>query len=324
VSRDPIPGKAILISGHDIGDTYELLKQTEGKGINVYTHGELLPAHAYPELKKFPHFAGHYGGAWQLQRAEFPFFPGPIILTTNCLMEPRKSYADRVYTANSVGFTNIKRVENRDFSKVISHALALDGFTEEECKKKDESNTFLTGFGHNAILSQAGAILDAIKAGKLKHFFVVGGCDGASEKRSYFHDLVASTPSDSVVITLACGKYRFNDMWKEMGDIGGIPRLLDMGQCNDAFGAVKVASTLASVLNTDVNSLPISYAISWYEQKAVAVLLSLLHLGIQRIHLGPNLPAFITPNVLQVLVDKFAIRPVGNVEEDLARFLGPK
>lgn len=255
-------------------------------------------------------------------------------------MEPRKSYADRVYTANAVGFDGIKRLHHRDFSGVIQHALELDGFTEEDCSDvngtttTDGSNTgsgggsryFMTGFGHNAILSQADQILSAIQSGALKHFFVVGGCDGSSEKRSYYRDLVAATPKDSVIITMACGKFRFNDQWETLGTIGGssIPRLLDMGQCNDSFGAVRVASTLAQVLKTDVNSLPLSFAISWYEQKAVAVLLSLLHLGIRNIHLGPTVPAFLSPNILQTLVDKFAIRPIGPVQDDLHRFLAPK
>eukprot|EP00008_Paramoeba_atlantica_P010885 CAMPEP_0201483714 /NCGR_PEP_ID=MMETSP0151_2-20130828/7902_1 /ASSEMBLY_ACC=CAM_ASM_000257 /TAXON_ID=200890 /ORGANISM="Paramoeba atlantica, Strain 621/1 / CCAP 1560/9" /LENGTH=607 /DNA_ID=CAMNT_0047867001 /DNA_START=75 /DNA_END=1898 /DNA_ORIENTATION=- len=321
VSCDPVPGKAILVSGHDLSDLSAILKATEGKGVNVYTHGELLPAHSYPELKKYPHLIGNYGGPWQLQRSEFPFFEGPIVLTTNCLMEPHRSYKDRVYTRHAVGFSGVKHVKSAsDFDQVVNHALELDGFSTSDCHTT-RPTSFLTGFGHSAVLSQAGKILSAIEEGHLNHVFVIGGCDGANEARSYFRDLALLAPKDSVVITLACGKYRFNDKWEQMGDIGGIPRLLDMGQCNDSFGAVKVAAALADALKTDINSLPLSFALSWYEQKAVAVLLSLLNLGVQNIHLGPTLPAFVSPNILQALIDNFSIRPIGNATEDLARFL---
>ncbi len=306
----PIKGKAILISGHDLKDLEELLKQTEGKGINIYTHGEMLPAHGYPGLKKYKHLAGNYGTAWQNQQKEFEAFPGAILMTTNCLMEPRKTYKHRVFNTGLVGFDGCEYVTRKDFSKVIECALNEKGFTEDAPK-----DTVLAGFGHNAVLSVAPQVIDAVKTGKIKHFFLVGGCDGAKPGRNYYTDFVDQAPQDTVVLTLACGKFRFFD--HKLGDIGGIPRLLDVGQCNDSYSAVQIALALSKAFNTDVNSLPLSLILSWYEQKAVAVLLTLLHLGIKNIRLGPTLPAFVTKPVLDVLVEKFAIKPITSVEQDM-------
>ena len=315
VSTGVKQGKAILISGHDLKDLEALLEQTEGRGVNVYTHGEMLPAHGYPAFNKYSHLVGNYGGAWQKQRNEFDAFPGAILLTTNCLMPPRPDYEDRLFTAGLVRWPGVKHVEDRDFSAVIEAALAADGFAEDEA-----NGSILVGFGRNAVLSQAGAVVDAVKQGAVRHFFLIGGCDGARPGRNYFTDLAEAVPDDCIILTLACGKYRFNKL--DFGDIGGIPRLLDIGQCNDAYSAIQIAVALAEAFETDVNSLPLSMILSWYEQKAVAILLTLLHLGVQNIRLGPTLPAFVTPAVLNVLVEKFAIKPVTSPEEDLYAILG--
>lgn len=310
VSSIPSEGKCILVSGHDIVDLYSLLKQTEGKGINVYTHGEMLPAHSYPELKKFSHLKGHFGNAWQRQKIDFGRFPGSILLTSNCLVEPMKSYEDRIFTTNSVGFNGIPHLEGDKFDALIASALASPGFTEKQCNKKTSTaESFLIGFGHQTVLSVADKVVEAVQGGDLKNIFLIGGCDGAEGERNYFTQLGQQLPQDSLALTLGCGKFRING--SDMGTLpNGIPRLLDMGQCNDSFGAVKVALALADVFKTDVNGLPLHFAISWFEQKAVAVLLTLLHLNVQNIYLGPRLPAFLTPAVLDVLVEKFKIRPI--------------
>ena len=314
VRVEPRAGKAILISGHELSDLLELLKQTEGKGINIYTHGEMLPAHGYPELKKFPHLAGNYGGAWQDQQKEFDAFPGAILMSTNCIQKPRESYMDRIFTAGLVGWPGVKHVEKQDFSAVIEAALAAPGFSEDGSDK-----TIMVGFGHNAVLGVADKVVEAVKAGSIRHFFLVGGCDGAKPGRNYYTDLAEKIPEDCVVLTLACGKYRFNKL--DFGDIGGIPRLLDIGQCNDAFSAIKIASALAEAFETDVNSLPLSLILSWYEQKAVCILLTLLHLGIKNIRIGPSLPAFLSPAAVKILVDAYGLKPIGTAEEDLAAIL---
>jgi len=308
-------GKCILVSGHDLKDLKDLLEQTAGKGINIYTHGEMLPAHGYPELKKYPHLAGHYGTAWQNQRKEFADFPGPILMTTNCIQEPQESYADSIFTTGPVGWPVVKHVKNGDFHAVIARALEMPGFADDV-----SGPTVMVGFARNAVLSVADKIIDAVKSGAIRHFFLVGGCDGARPGRSYYADFVEKTPSDTVVLTLACGKFRFFD--KQLGDIGGIPRLLDIGQCNDAYSAVQIALALADAFKCSVNDLPLSMVLSWYEQKAVSILLTLLYLGIKDIRLGPTLPAFITPGVLQVLVDNYGIRPITTVEQDMAELLG--
>jgi len=311
----PVKGKCILVSGHDLKDLDELLKQTEGKGINVYTHGEMLPCNAYPGLKKYAHLVGNYGGAWQNQQREFAAFPGPILMTTNCLMPPRDAYRDRVFTAGLVGFAGLKHINDRDFAPVIEAALAADGFAKDEPEQ-----TITIGFARNTVLSVADKVIEAVKGGAIRHFFLIGGCDGARPGRNYYTEFAEAVPDDCVIMTLGCGKYRFNKL--DFGDIGGIPRLLDMGQCNDAYSALQVALALAAAFDTDVNSLPLSLIISWYEQKAVAILLTLLHLGIRDIRLGPTLPAFVTPAVLNVLVEKFNIQPIGTAKEDLAAILG--
>ena len=308
-------GKAILISGHDLKDLETLLKQTEGKGVTVYTHGEMLPCHGYPELKKYPHFYGHYGTAWQNQAKEFDAFPGAILMTTNCIQKPRDSYKEDIFTTGLVGWPGVTHVPNDDFSAVIDKALALPGFPEDTGGK-----SVMVGFGRNAVLGVADKIIEAVKSKAIRHFFLVGGCDGAKLGRDYYTRFVEQVPDDCVILTLACGKFRFFDM--ELGDIGGIPRLLDVGQCNDAYSAVKIASALADAFDCGVNDLPLSMIISWYEQKAVAILLTLLHLGIKDIRLGPSLPAFITPNVLNVLVENFNIMPIGTPEDDLKAILG--
>ena len=310
----PIKGKAIVVSGHDLKDLEELLKQTEGRGINVYTHGEMLPCHGYPGLKKYAHLAGNYGGAWQDQQKEFDEFPGAILMTTNCIQKPRDSYIDRIFTSGLVAFPGVKHIADRDFSPVIEAALAAEGFTEDA-----EEKTITVGFGHEAVMGVAGAVIDAVKSGAIRHFFLIGGCDGAKPGRNYYTELAEAVPDDCVILTLACGKYRFNKL--SFGDIGGIPRLLDIGQCNDAHSAVQIAVALANAFNTDVNGLPLSLILSWYEQKAVAILLSLLFLGVKNIRLGPSLPAFVTPPVLQILVDGFGIAPISTPEEDLAACL---
>ncbi len=314
----PIAGKAILITGHDLKDLHDLLVQTQGTGINVYTHGEMLPAHGYPELKKFPHLVGHFGTAWQNQQKEFVNFPGAILFTTNCIQEPKESYANNVFTTGLVGWKGIKHVVNGDFAQVISHAQSLPGFTQENIATFPTTKV-LVGFGRNAVIGVADKVIEAVKTGAIKHFFLVGGCDGAKPGRNYYTNFVEQTPKDTVILTLACGKFRFFD--KDLGTIGGIPRLLDVGQCNDAFSAVKIALALADAFKCGVNDLPLSFILSWYEQKAVVILLSLFALGVKNIHLGPSLPAFITPAVLQTLVDTFAIRPISTPEQDLAAIL---
>jgi len=311
----PVKGKAILISGHDLKDLKSLLEQTEGKDINVYTHGEMLPAHGYPELKKHAHLVGNYGGAWQDQAKEFAAFPGAILMTTNCIQKPRDTYSDRLFTSGLVAWPGIKHISDGDFSPVIEAALAAPGFEIDEPEK-----AITVGFGHNAVLGVADAVIDAVKDGKIRHFFLVGGCDGAKSGRNYYTDFATAVPDDCVILTLACGKYRFNKL--EFGDIGGIPRLLDIGQCNDAYSAVKIATALSEAFGVGVNDLPLSFVLSWYEQKAVAILLTLLHLGVKNIRLGPSLPAFVTPAVLQILVDNYGIKPIGTVEGDLEEILG--
>ncbi len=308
-------GKAILISGHDLKDLEELLKQTQGKGINVYTHGEMLPTHAYPELKKYPHFYGHFGTAWQNQRKEFADFPGAILMTTNCIQRPQGSYMDNIFTTGLVGWPGATHIANKDFSPVINKALSMPGFTEDT-----DGKSVTCGFGRNTVMSVAGKVIDAVKAGAIKHFFLVAGCDGAKPGRNYYTEFVEKVPKDCVVLTLACGKFRFFD--KDLGDIGGIPRLLDVGQCNDAYSAIQIAVALSKAFGVSVNELPLSLVLSWYEQKAVAILLTLLHLGIKGIRLGPSLPAFITPNVLDVLVKNFEIKPISTPDEDLKAILG--
>jgi hydroxylamine reductase len=308
-------GKAILISGHDLKDLEELLKQTEGKDIHIYTHGEMLPTHGYPELKKYPHFYGHYGTAWQNQQKEFPDFPGPILMTTNCIQRPQGSYAEHIFTTGLVGWPGATHVTNHDFSLVIKKALELPGF-QEDSNGKDVT----VGFGRNTVLSVADKVIEAVKGKNIHHFFLVAGCDGAKPGRNYYTEFVEKVPKDCVVLTLACGKYRFFD--KDLGTIGGLPRLIDMGQCNDAYSAIQVAVALSKAFNVDVNDLALSFIISWYEQKAVAILLTLLYLGIKDIRLGPSLPAFVSPNVLDVLVKNFGIRPITTPDEDLKAILG--
>ncbi len=319
VPLGPKAGKAILVSGHDLKDLYTLLVATEGKGVNIYTHGEMLPAHGYPGLKKFPHFIGHYGTAWQNQQKEFAAFPGAILFTTNCIQNPLPTYSVNVFTTGLVSWPGVKHVDNSDFGPVIAHALSLPGFSADDEKNGSTVKVF-TGFARNAVLGVAPQVIDAVKSGAIRHFFLVGGCDGAKPGRNYYTEFVEKTPKDTVVLTLACGKFRFFD--KDLGTIGGIPRLLDVGQCNDAYSAVQIAVALAKAFNCGVNDLPLSLIVSWYEQKAVAVLLALLHLGIKNIRLGPTLPAFVTPNVLKVLVDAFAIKPIGTAEGDLKEILG--
>jgi hydroxylamine reductase len=308
-------GKAILVSGHDLKDLEALLKQTEGKGITIYTHGEMLPTHGYPKLKKYNHFYGHYGTAWQNQIREFPDFPGAILMTTNCIQRPKIEYKDNLFTSGMVGWPGIPHVSDLNFKPVIDKALSMPGFQEDK-NGKDVT----VGFARNAVLGVADKVVGAVKSGAIRHFFLVAGCDGAKPGRNYYAEFVEKVPKDCVVLTLACGKYRFFD--KELGDIGGIPRLLDAGQCNDAYSAVQIASALAKAFNVQINDLPLSMILSWYEQKAVCILLALLHLGIKGIRLGPSLPAFITPNVLDVLVKNFDIKPIGTADEDLKAILG--
>ena len=312
-------GPFIVVSGHDLKDLEMLLKQTEGKGINIYTHGEMIPCHGYPELNKYPHLVGNFGGAWQDQQKEFDNIPGCILMTTNCLMKPRDSYKDRIFTTSVVGWDGVKYIGKtedgqKDFSEIINKALELGGFKEDQ-----EPHEILVGFGHNATLSNAPAIIDAIKSGKLRHFFLIGGCDGARPGRNYYTEFAKKVPEDCIILTLACGKYRFNKL--EFGEVAGLPRLLDVGQCNDAYSAVRIALALADAFDTDVNSLPLSIILSWYEQKAVADLLALLSLDIKGIYLGPSLPAFLSPNVLQYLIDRFNIKPISTPEKDLASCL---
>jgi len=315
VRIEPVKGKAIVVSGHDLKDLEELLKQTEGKGINIYTHGEMLPAHAYPKLKAYKHLVGNYGGAWQDQVKEFDAFPGAILMTTNCIQKPRESYKGRLFTTGLVEMPGVEHVTNSDFSLVIEAALAAEGFTEDGSDK-----TITVGFGHETVMGVAGAVIDAVKSGAIRHFFLIGGCDGAKPGRNYYTEFAEQVPEDCVILTLACGKYRFNKL--DFGEIGGIPRLLDIGQCNDAYSAIQIAVALAKAFGVGVNDLPLSMILSWYEQKAVAILLTLLYLGIKNIRLGPSLPAFITPAVLDVLVEKFNIMPITTPEEDLKAILG--
>jgi len=313
-------GPAIVVSGHDLFDLEQLLQQTEDKGISIYTHSEMLPAHGYPGLKKYKHLVGNYGGAWQDQAKEFDAFPGAILMTTNCIQQPRETYKNRIFTTGLVAWPGVKHIEavngKKDFTPVIEAAIKAGGFKEDISGK-----SILTGFGHHAVLGVADKVIEAVKAGQLRHFFLVGGCDGAKPGRNYYTEFAQAVPKDCVILTLACGKYRFNKL--EFGDIGGIPRLLDMGQCNDAYSAIQVAVALAKAFNCGVNELPLSLILSWYEQKAVCILLSLLSLGIQNIRIGPSLPAFVSPNVLSVLVKTFNIKPITTPKEDLAAILGP-
>ncbi len=310
-------GKALLVSGHDLKDLETILKQTADKGINVYTHGEMLPGHGYPGLKKYAHFYGHYGTAWQNQHKEFAHFPGAIVMTTNCIQKPLESYKANIFTTGLVGWPDVKHIADGDFSPAIERALSLPGFAHDVPGKE-----VFSGFARNSVLGVADKVIDAVKAGKIRHFFLVGGCDGAKPGRNYYTEFVEKAPKDTMVLTLACGKFRFFD--KELGDIGGIPRLLDIGQCNDAYSAVQIALALSRAFNVGVNDLPLSLVLSWYEQKAVAILLTLFHLGIKDIRLGPTLPAFITPNVLDVLVKNFSIKPIASTPEaDLEEILGP-
>jgi len=308
-------GKALLVSGHNLRDLEDILKQTEGKGIYIYTHGEMLPCHGYPELKKYSHLIGHYGTAWQNQQKEFADFPGSIVMTTNCLMPPKESYKDNLFTSGPVGWSSITHIPGRNFHPAIQRALDLPGFLEDR-----EGKTVMVGFAHNAVMSVADKVVEAVKSGKIRHFFLVGGCDGARPGRSYYTEFVEKTPKDTVILTLACGKFRFFD--KDLGSIDGLPRLLDVGQCNDAYSAIQIALALANAFNCGVNDLPLSMILSWFEQKAVAILLTLLHLGIKDMRLGPSLPAFISPNVLDILVKNFDLKPITTPDEDLKAILG--
>ena len=308
-------GPFIIVSGHDLKDLEMLLEQTEGKGINIYTHGEMIPSHGYPGLKKYSHLVGNFGGAWQDQQKEFDNIPGCILMTTNCLMRPRETYKDRIFTTSVVGWDGVKHIAKgkdgkKDFSEIINKALELGGYEEDQ-----EPHEILVGFGHHATLSNAETIVNAVKEGKIRHFFLIGGCDGARPGRNYYTEFAKMVPEDCIILTLACGKYRFNKL--EFGEVSGVPRLLDVGQCNDVYSAVRIATALADAFGTDVNGLPLSLIISWYEQKAVADLLALLSLGIKGIFLGPTLPAFLSPNVLQYLVDTFDLRPISTAEDDL-------
>ena len=328
---DPVPttvpltvekGPFIVITGHDLKDLELLLKQTEGKGIHVYTHGEMLPAHAYPKLKAYPHLKGNFGTAWHNQQKEFANIPAPVLFTTNCLMPPKASYADRVFTTEVVSYPDVTHIgEDKDFTPVIEKALELGGYAEDTAFTGiNGGSTVTTGFGHNAVLSVADTVIEAVKAGALRHIFLVGGCDGMRKGRSYYTDFVRQTPADTAVLTLACGKYRFNDL--DLGTIGGLPRIMDMGQCNDAYSAIKVAAALAEAFGCGINDLPLTLVLSWYEQKAVCILLTLLHLGLKNIYLGPVLPAFLSPNVMNFLVENYDIHPTTTPEADMAQILG--
>jgi hydroxylamine reductase len=308
-------GKALLVSGHDLKDLEEILKQTEGTGIYVYTHGEMLPCHGYPKLKKYPHFYGHYGTAWQNQHKEFAEFPGSIVMTTNCIQKPLESYAANIFTTGPVAWPGVAHIADGNYRPAIDKALALPGFAADLNGK-----SVMVGFARNTIMSVADKVIEAVKAGKIRHFFLVAGCDGAKPGRNYYTEFVEKVPDDCVVLTLACGKFRFFD--KKLGDIGGIPRLLDVGQCNDAYSAIQIAVALSKAFNVSVNELPLSLVLSWYEQKAVAILLTLLYLGIKNMRLGPSLPAFITPNVLKVLVENYSIKPISTPDQDLKEILG--
>jgi hydroxylamine reductase len=325
VSKTVAKGPFIVITGHDFLDLKQLLEQTAGKGINIYTHGEMLPAHGYPELKKYPHLKGNFGTAWQNQQSEFSNLPAPILYTTNCLMIPRPTYADRIYTTSVVAYPNLPHIEEvngqKDFSPVIKKALELGGWKEDrEFPGINGGKELMTGFARDAVLGVADKVIAAVKSGAIKHFFLVGGCDGARPGRNYYTQFVQKTPPDTIILTLACGKYRFNDL--DIGQIGGLPRILDVGQCNDAYSAIKIALALSDAFKLGVNELPLTLVLSWYEQKAVCILLTLLSLGIKNIYLGPSLPAFLSPNVLKVLVEKFNIKPVTTPEADLKAILG--
>jgi len=307
-------GKAILVSGHDLKDLEEILKQTEGKGIYVYTHGEMLPCHGYPNLKKYSHFYGHYGTAWQNQHKEFSEFPGSIVMTTNCIQKPLDSYKENIFTCGPVAWPGVTHIADGNFKPAIDRALALPGFSADT-----NGVSVMVGFARNTVMSVADKVIEAVKSGKIRHFFLVAGCDGAKPGRNYYTEFVEKVPQDCIVLTLACGKFRFFD--KQLGDIGGIPRLLDIGQCNDAYSAIQIAVALSKAFNVGVNDLPLSLVLSWYEQKAVAILLTLLHLGIRNIRLGPSLPAFITPNILNVLVENYGIKPISTPDDDLKEIL---
>jgi len=308
-------GKAILVSGHDLKDLEGILRQSAGKDIYVYTHGEMLPTHGYPELKKYPHFYGHYGTGWQNQQKEFAQFPGAIVMTTNCIQKPRDTYQDNIFTSGLVGWLGVKHIADKNFASVIEKALVLPGFPEDV-----QGKSVMVGFARNTVLGVADKVIEAVKNKQIRHFFLVAGCDGAKAGRNYYTEFVEKVPKDCIMLTLACGKFRFFD--KELGDIGGIPRLLDVGQCNDAYSAVQIAVALSKAFNVGVNELPLSFVLSWYEQKAVAILLTLLYLGIKNIRLGPSLPAFISPDVLNVLVSQFNIKPITTPDEDLKAILG--
>lgn len=310
----PVAGKAILVSGHDLRDLHNILEATKDKGINVYTHGEMLPAHGYPKLHAYPHLAGNYGGAWQNQQTEFAAFPGPIVMTSNCLIEPQPSYRNRIFTAGPVGWPGIRHIKNDDYTQVVQAAQAMPGFAATAPEQ-----TILTGFARDAVLGVAGTVVDAVKSGAIKHFFLIGGCDGAAPGRNYYTDFADHAPRDAVVLTLGCGKYRFNT--HDFGTIGGLPRLLDVGQCNDTYSAIQIALALANAFECGVNELPLSLVISWFEQKAAAVLLTLLALGVRNVRLGPSLPAFLTPALLNVLVEKFGVLPVTTADADIAAAL---
>lgn len=314
-------GPFIVVTGHDLHDLKILLEQTEGKGINIYTHGEMLPAHGYPELKKYKHLKGNFGTAWQSQQKEFDNIPAPILFTTNCLMPPKPSYADRVFTTSVVGYPNMAHIgEDKDFTPVIEKALELGGYPKlHKMNGINGGDTMTTGFGHGAVLSVADKVIEAVKEGAIKHFFLVGGCDGAKSGRNYYTKFVKQTPKDTVILTLACGKFRFNDL--DLGEINGLPRIMDMGQCNDAYSAIKVALALADAFNCSVNELPLTLVLSWYEQKAICILLTLLALGIKNIYIGPSLPAFISPNILNTLVEKWNLSPISTPEADLKKIL---
>lgn len=326
VSLSVEPGPFIVVTGHDLHDLHMLLEQSEGKGVNIYTHGEMLPCHAYPGLKKFAHLKGNFGTAWQNQQKEFDQVPGAFFFTTNCIMPPRDSYSDRVFTTDMVGFPGLQHVHQdekgyKDFSAVIAKAIELGGYEEmQEFTGINGGKEVTTGFGRGTVLGMADTVIEAVKTGAIKHFFLVGGCDGAKVGRNYYTDFVKQTPADTVVLTLACGKYRFNDL--NIGEIGGIPRILDMGQCNDAYSAIQVAVALAGAFECDVNDLPLTLVLSWYEQKAVCILLTLLALGIRNIYIGPSLPKFFSNNVLSILVEKFQLHPITTPEEDMKAILG--
>ena len=325
VNVDIKKGPFIVVSGHDLKDLHQLIEQTQGKGINIYTHGEMLPAHAYPELKKYTHLAGNFGTAWQSQQKEFESIPAPVLFTTNCLMPPRKSYADRVYTTSVVGFDGLTHIDEdeqgkKDFTPLIEQSLSLGGYEQDKSMSGINGGHMLTtGFAHETVLSNAGKIIELIKSGKIKHIFLVGGCDGAHTGRNYYTEFVKQTPMDSLVLTLACGKYRFNDL--DLGEIDGLPRILDMGQCNDAYSAIKVAIALAEAFGCDINELPLTLVLSWYEQKAVCILLTLLALGVKNMYLGPTMPAFLSETVVKVLVDTYGLQPTTAPEQDLDTIL---